>query len=131
MAGATYQLDAVKFYGGYQQLVSSGGDTIADAKNPMAATRNQQEWVGISYQVDPFLRLAAGYFHGNVNHGGGSGNLGVIGAWYNLSKSTFLYATAGAIFNGGNGNFAVEGNDSLPIAGHHQQGGYLGVMHYF
>jgi predicted porin len=129
--GGNYQWEALKFYVGYQQLVSSGQDTVADVKNPAGATRSQQEWVGIGYQVSPFLRVAAAYYHGNVNHGGGNGNLGAIGAWYNLSKRTLLYATAGAMFNGGIANYGVEVNDSLPLAGHNQQGGYFGVLHYF
>jgi predicted porin len=130
-AGATYQIESVKFYLGYQQLVSSGQDTVPDAKNPNGANRSQQEWVGVNYQVTPFLRVAAAYYHGNVNHGGGNGNLGAIGAWYNLSKRTMLYATAGAMFNGGIANYGVEVNDALPLAGHNQQGGYFGVLHYF
>ncbi|WP_413188661.1 porin [Paraburkholderia sacchari] len=131
MAGATYQLNAVKLFGGYQALVSSGQDTVADSLNPTASTRSQQEWLGAQYQVDPALMLQAAWFHGNVNHGGGSGNLGVLGASYALSKRTVLYATFGAMFNGRNSNFPVETNDALPLPGHNQQGGFLGMMHYF
>jgi predicted porin len=131
MIGATYQLSALKFYTGYQQLVSSGKDTVVDPTNPAGATRNQQEWVGASYQVNDALAFQAGWFHGNVNHGGGSGNLGVVGTTYNFSRRTLLYATLGAMFNGGNANFPVETADSLPFPGHNQQGGYFGMMHYF
>jgi predicted porin len=131
MAGATYQLSALKFYTGYQQLVSSGKDTVVDATNPVGATRNQQEWLGATYQVNAALAFQAAWFHGNVNHGGGSGNLGVVGTTYNLSKRTFLYATFGAMFNGGSAAFPVETADQLPLPGHNQQGGYFGMMHYF
>ncbi|AXF20400.1 porin [Burkholderia pyrrocinia] len=131
MIGGTYQFDALKFYAGYQALVSSGSDTVARADNPTASTRNEQEWFGASYQVNPALALMAGWYHGHANHGGGSGNLGVVGATYNLSKRTFLYATFGTMFNGANSNFPVETADSLPLVGHNQQGGYLGMMHMF
>ncbi|MCR4471583.1 porin [Burkholderia sp. SCN-KJ] len=131
MIGATYQVSALKLYAGYQQLVSSGKDTVADSTNPVKATRNQQEWLGATYQVNSALSFQVGWFHGNVNHGGGSGNLGVVGTTYSLSKRTFLYATFGAMFNGGIASFPVETADSLPLQGRNQQGGYIGMMHYF
>ena len=131
MAGATYTLGGVKFYAGYQQLVSSGQDTVATSFNPFAATRSQQEWIGAAYQASPALSVQAAWYHGNVNHGGGSGNLGAIGTTYNLSKRTFLYLTVGAMFNGKNSAFPVETADSQPLPGHNQQGGYFGIMHYF
>ena len=131
MAGVTYTLGPVKFYTGYQQLVSSGQDTVATTFNPYAATRSQQEWVGASYQATPALSVQAGWYHGNVNHGGGTGNLGAIGTTYNLSKRTFLYLTVGAMFNGKQSAFPVETADSLPLPGHNQQGGYFGIMHFF
>lgn len=131
MIGGTYQFSALTFYAGYQALVSSGSDTVASANNPAASTRNQQEWLGIAYQVNYALAVQAAWYHGNANHGGGNGNLGALGATYNLSKRTFLYAAVGAMFNGANANFPVEAADSLPLAGHNQQGGYFGMMHLF
>ncbi|MBB5423142.1 porin [Paraburkholderia sp. CNPSo 3155] len=131
MAGVTYQLSAVKFYTGYQALVSSGADTVATTFNPYAATRSEQVWLGASYQATPALAFQAGWFHGNVNHGGGTGNLGVLGTTYNLSKRTFMYLTVGAMFNGKNAAFPVETAESQPLPGHNQQGGYFGIMHYF
>ncbi|WP_168788670.1 porin [Paraburkholderia aromaticivorans] len=131
MVGATYQVGGLKFYTGFQQLVSSGQDTLATSFNPAAATRSQQEWVGASYQATPALAFQAGWYHGNVNHGGGSGNLGAIGTTYNLSKRTFLYLTVGEMFNGKNSAFPVETADSQPLPGHNQQGGYIGIMHFF
>jgi predicted porin len=131
MIGATYQLGVFKLYGGYQLLVSSGADTVATSFNPHAATRSQQEWAGATWQVSPALAFQAGWFHGNVNHGGGEGNLGVLGTTYNLSKRTFVYLTVGAMFNGKNAAFPVETADSPPLPGHNQQGAYFGMMHYF
>jgi predicted porin len=130
MIGGTYTLGQFKLYGGYQ-LLASGGDTVATSFNPLAATRSQQEWVGASYQASPALAFQAAWFHGNVNHGGGTGNLGVLGTTYNLSKRTFVYLTVGAMFNGKNAAFPVETADSPPLPGHNQQGGYFGIMHYF
>ncbi|SAL26668.1 porin protein [Caballeronia choica] len=131
MAGATYVIGPVKFYAGYQQLVSSGQDTVADSFNPYGATRAQQEWLGATYQATDALALQAGWYHGNVNHGGGTGNLGAIDTTYYLSKRTFLYMTVGAMFNGKPSAFPVETADSQPLPGHNQQGGYFGIMHFF
>jgi predicted porin len=131
MAGVTYQLGPVKLYTGYQQLVSSGQDTVATAFNPFAATRSQQAWLGASYQATAALAFQAAWYYGNVNHGGGQGNLGALATTYNLSKRTFLYLTVGAMFNGKSSAFPVEATDSPPLPGHNQQGGYLGIMHYF
>lgn len=131
MIGATYQIDALKIYGGFQQLYSSGADTVADSLNPAGATRSQQEWIAASYRLTPALAFQAGWFHANVNHGGGSGNLAVLGAVYSLSKRTSLYATVAGMFNGGKAAFPVETNDSAPLPGHNQQGGYFGMIQYF
>jgi predicted porin len=131
MIGGTYTLGPVKLFTGYQLLVSSGQDTVATTFNPFAATRSQQEWLGASWQATSALAFQAGWYHGNVNHGGGTGNLGALGTTYNLSKRTFLYLTVGAMFNGKQSAFPVETADSLPLPGHNQQGGYLGIMHYF
>lgn len=131
MAGATYKLNNLMLYAGYQQLVSSGQDTVADTNNPLAATRNQQEWVGLTYQFTSAFQMQAAYFHANVNHGGGVGNLGVIGASYALSKRTTINGTVGAVFNGGKANFALEAGDIAPLQGHNQQGGYVGIVHVF
>ncbi|MFM0016809.1 porin [Paraburkholderia sediminicola] len=131
MVGATYQLQAWKFYTGYQQLVSSGSETVVDSTNSVGATRANQEWVGVSYQVNPALQLQAAWYHTNVNHGGGTANLGAVGGQYNLSKRTFIYAEFGAMFNGANASFPVETQDSPPEQGHNQQGVYVGIMHMF
>lgn len=131
MAGATYVWNSLKFYAGYQQLVSSGTDTIAEPNNPTAATRTNQEWVGLNYQATSALQLEAAVYHANVNHDGGQGTLGVLGANYSLSKRTLLYSTLGMMFNHGNAAFPVETYDAGPLPGHNQQGFYVGMMHFF
>lgn len=131
MAGGTFTWEQIKILGGFEQLVSSGHDTIAEANNPTASTRSQQEWLGVNWQASAALLLRAGVFHANVNNGGGSGTLGVVGADFYISKRTSFYGTFGAMFNGGSAAFPVETADQTPLAGHHQQGGYFGVMHYF
>jgi predicted porin len=131
MIGGTYQLGAFKLYGGYQLLASSGADTVATSLNPYGATRSQQEWLGANYQATSALAFQAGWYHGTVNHGGGTGNLGALGATYNLSARTVVYLTVGAVINGKNAAFPVEATDSPPLPGHNQQGGYFGIMHYF
>jgi predicted porin len=131
MAGGIYTWNTLKFFAGYQALVSSGEDTVATAENPTIATRMQQYWGGLTFQPTQALQFEAAIFHANVNHDGGTGTLGVLGANYNLSKRTFIYSTLGLMFNRGNAAFPVETQDSVPLAGHNQQGFYLGVMHYF
>ncbi len=131
MAGATYAFNSAKFYAGYAQLYSSGKDTLPDSLNPVGATRANQEWVGLTYQLTPALILESAVFHGNVNHGGGSATLGVLGANYSLSKRTMLYSTLGLMFNRGQAQFPVETGNSAPLPGKNQQGVYAGVMHYF
>jgi predicted porin len=112
-------------------MFSSGSDTVVDSTNTVGATRANQEWVGVSYQVNPALQVQAAWYHTNVNHGGGTANLGAVGAEYNLSKRTFIYAEFGAMFNGANAAFPVETQDSPPEQGHSQQGVYMGIMHMF
>ncbi|CAE6826095.1 porin [Paraburkholderia domus] len=131
MIGGSYKIGDAKLYAGYSLIASSGADTLADPTNPTAATRNQMEWLGINYQVSVSLQLIAAVYHANVNHGGGSGTLGVIGADYFLSKRTTLYATVGSMFNGGSAAFPVEVSDVQPQSGRSQQGAYFGVVHYF
>lgn len=131
MLGATYQFNALKLYTGYQVLASSGANTVADTTNPYAATRNQQEWVGATYQISPALQLQGAWFHANVNHGGGVGNLAVLGASYALSKRTVLEGTFGSVFNGGKASFALETGDTGPEQGRSQKGGYVGIVHTF
>jgi len=131
MVGANYTLGTVKLFAGYQRLATDENDTVADALNPTAATRNDQAWIGATYAVTPLLILDAGWYHARVNHDGGSANLGAIGATYFLSKRTFLYATFGSVNNRGNAAFPVITYDVAPLPGHSQQGTYLGMMHYF
>ncbi|MEM5316487.1 porin [Paraburkholderia sp. JHI869] len=131
MVGATYSWGPLKFYGGYQQLWSSGSDTTVTADNPLGATRNSQEWVGLNYQATDALQLIAAAYHASVNHNGGSATLGAIGANYSLSKRTLLYSTVGMMFNHGNAAFPVEAQDSPPLPGHNQQGFYFGINHFF
>lgn len=131
MIGGSYQVGAAKVYAGYSLIASSGADTVADVSNPAGATRNQMEWLGVNYQVGVALQLIAAVYHANLNHGGGNGTLGVIGADYLLSKRTILYASAGSMFNGGRAAFPVEVADAGPQPGHTQQGAYFGIVHYF
>lgn len=131
MIGGSYKIGPVKLTAGYSLIASSGEDTVADATNPTAATRNQMEWVGVNYQISAPLQLIAAVYHANVNNGGGSGTLGVVAANYYLSKRTMLYGTVGSMFNGGKAAFPVEVSDSQPLPGRNQQGAYFGMVHYF
>ena len=131
MIGANYKLGPAKLFAGFQRLASDEGDTVAEASNPTAATRNDQGWIGANYEATPFLTLQAGWYHARVNRDGGSANLGAIGATYYLSKRTLFYATLGSVSNRGNAAFPAITYQPGPAAGHGQQGTYVGMMHSF
>ena len=77
------------------------------------------------------MTLIGAGFHVNVNNGGGNANLFMLGANYNLSKRTLLYAGLGNVRNGDNANFSVEATNNNPLPGQSQTGGYVGVSHSF
>lgn len=129
--GGAYQAGSVKMFAGYS-LIRSGAATVADASNPTAATRHQMVWLGAAWSATPALTLLAGGYHASLNRDGGNATLLALGANYNLSKRTLLYATIGTVMNRGNAAFSVEVTpDTKPMAGATQQGVYTGIMHSF
>ena len=129
-AGATYVVGSLKLFGGYS-LTRSGGATVADADNPMAANKQQQFWLGGNYQVSPALTLVGGAYRAIRNNSAGNGTLLALGANYFFSKRTLLYGTVGTVMNGGNAAFSVEAGSNRPLAGASQQGIYTGIVHQF
>lgn len=123
--GGTYRIDKLKLYVGYENLRAP--DVAAGSPDKV-----NHYWIGANYDVSPQLTLIGSVFRANVNNNGGSANLFMVGANYNLSKRTLLYVGAGTVRNNGNANFALEAGDSFgPGAGKSQNGGYFGVAHSF
>lgn len=129
-AGATYAAGNLKLYGGYS-LTRSGGATVPDADNPLAANKQQLFWLGANYQLSPAITVIGGAYRAIRNQGAGNGTLLALGANYNFSKRTLVYATVGTVLNGANAAFSVEAGNNRPLAGASQQGFYTGVVHLF
>lgn len=121
--GGTVTLDKLKLFAGFENL---------RAPNVIGANpdRANMVWLGANYQATAALTLIAAAYHTNVNKGVGSANLFMLGANYNLSKRTLLYATIGTLRNSANSSFAVE-YGSGGIAGQNQNAFYTGISHSF
>ncbi|WP_061539477.1 porin [Collimonas fungivorans] len=121
--GGTYTIDKLKLYAGYENI--SAPDTAA----PTDPDKLSHYWIGANYTLTPALTLIGGAFHAKLNHDAGSASLFMVGANYNLSKRTLLYAAVGTVRNKGNADFGTEFDSPLP--GHAQNGGYAGISHTF
>ncbi|MBN3858666.1 porin [Paraburkholderia sp. Ac-20340] len=86
---------------------------------------------GLGYQFTPFFRVTSGFYYlrdrnDSANHSAEY----AIGAEYNLSKRTLLYAQAGYVANRGNMNQAITYGE--PVApGISTTAAMLGVRHTF
>jgi predicted porin len=128
-AGVVYAIGDLKLYAG-NSLIRSGAATVADAANPMAATRQHMYWLGANYQATPALILLGGAYRALRNRGG-NGTLIALGATYNFSPTTLLYATAAAVANDGNAAFSTETSGRRPAAGAGQKSLYAGLVQGF
>ena len=92
-------------------------------------------WAGVTYNSPGALKVMTGVAHIHQRDGHGSATLVAVGPTYNLSKSTYLYTTAGYVINGKNTNFSPiaqpVGSAFNPALGRNQFGFYSGIMHYF
>jgi predicted porin len=122
--GGTLTLDKLKLFVGYQGLSAPG--VFASQGNPDKA---YQFWLGATYQVARSLTLIGGAYHVNLNQNSGSASLFTLGANYNLSKRTLLYANLGTVRNGAQTSFAVETGTS--VTGQNQNAFYAGVSYRF
>ncbi|WP_408271789.1 porin [Paraburkholderia agricolaris] len=120
---------------------------IAPDTTPGLASTANHYWLGTNYQATPYLLLTIGAYHVDVGNGNGDAThdahghatMYEIGSTYNLSKRTFLYATAAYVRNSGNSTFSLEPNNpglnnsnlDNPLPGHSQTGAYLGINHSF
>lgn len=96
LAGATYEPDdyvafgselkfgALRFAGGYMN------ETTANAA-PATASRTENYWSGMTYNVSYDINLGAGYYVTNLPTAKGRKNLAIVSAVYLLSKRTRLY----------------------------------------
>lgn len=122
--GGTATFDKTKLFAGYENLRAD-----ADPAGVKADKANLY-WLGVNYQATSALQLIGAVYHTKVNKDVGKASLFVLGANYNLSKRTVLYATVGTVRNGANTDFAVEyGNGG--IKGQNQNAFYTGIAHSF
>ena len=122
--GGIVKLDALKLYGTFQRI--NAPDAAAGA--PSAANHY---WIGATYDVTHVLTLIGTVFRTDVNNDAGHATLFMVGANYNLSKRTMLYATYGRVQNSKNAAFSVEATNNNPLPGQGQNGAYTGIVHSF
>lgn len=119
-----------------------------DTPAGLARTANYY-WGGVTYDATPFLHLQGAVYSMKIDAGqwtadhSGEGRSTIVGlgTMYDLSKRTFLYATAAHVFNSANANFGVNpqgpglgngnGLGASPLPGHGQTGVYAGIETLF
>lgn len=140
IVGANLRLGQFTIQGAATRMVAP--DTPAG----LASTANHY-WLGTNFQATPALLLTIGAYHVDVGNGSGDAThdahghatMYEIGSTYNLSKRTFLYATAGYVRNSANATFSLEPNNpgsnnsnlDNPLPGKSQTGAYVGINHAF
>lgn len=123
-AGGSWKLDKLKLFAGYQYQTAP--DMVPSVGNPDKA---QQFWLGAQYQILPNLTLIPAVFHSKLNQNTGSASLFMLGANYNLSKQTILFASIGTLRNSALSSFAIEVGNS--VVGANQSAFYAGVSKSF
>lgn len=121
--GGSVTLGSAKLFAAYEQL--SAPDVLS------GPDKAKQYWLGARYQVISPLTLIGAAYHTTVNKKGGSANLFMLGAEYNVSKRTLLYASVGRVMNRGAASFPVFAENTGPVAGGAQNGLYAGIAHSF
>jgi predicted porin len=126
--GAAFTGSVIKLQAAYTYM--------AAPQAPASAPRYADyAWFGATYNAPGPIKVAATVAHLHQRNGFGSATLVALSPTYNLSKRTYLYATAGYVLNGKNTNFSpVEqpvGSIYNPATGHNQLGFFSGIMHYF
>lgn len=140
--GATYTLNPVELYAGYQILsapdagasnpnavaVNSTANTGA-TYNPYAsvyATHASMSWLGAVWTVIPQVKVRGAWFHTSINDNVGHANLFTVGTEYYFRPNMFWYATVGEVVNSGHAEFAADIGTAPPAPGHNQFSGYSG-----
>jgi predicted porin len=130
--GGNVTISNVKLFAGWQNLSAPAQDiSTAPAGSMASANKANQFWLGANFQATPALTLIGAAYHVKLNHDVGSANLFMVGANYNLSKRTLLYASVGTIRNGSNTDFQVQTGDSTGLTGQNQNTFYTGISHSF
>jgi len=122
--GGSWTLDNLKLFAGYQYQTAP--DMVTSIGNPDKA---QQFWLGAQYQIAPNLTLIPAVFYSKLNQNTGNASLFMLGANYNLSKQTILFASIGTLRNSPLSSFAIEVGNS--VVGVNQSAFYAGVSQAF
>jgi predicted porin len=120
--GGSWNFGIVKFSGVYSQLDLGGGPLDAQQRN----------WfIGIAAPLGQWnLKASYGQMSGGGQVEGNKANQWAVGADYNLSKRTALYATVSAVDNT-NTAFSVSGTGSALTRGNNSSGAEIGMRHLF
>jgi predicted porin len=125
IVGGTYKFGPAKLYAAYDHITASDAAITA-------ATKLKHAWVGVRYEVTPALTLIGSVFHVTSDRVAGKATLGMVGADYNMSKRTLLYAAFGNVSNSSGANFGVDGGISgNPAVNQSQRTIYAGIAHSF
>lgn len=131
--GARYKLSAST------TLKAGWSHYAAPDAAPGGSRKADHTWFGVQHDVGSAWNLMAAVYNMRLGEGSGSagfkagtGTMLEIGGMYNLSKRTFLYASAAHVHNSATSNFSVRPSSGRsPGVGQGQSGTYLGVMHNF
>ncbi|SFI47002.1 Outer membrane protein (porin), partial [Collimonas sp. OK307] len=91
IVGGTFTVDQLKMFAGYENV------SAPDTASPSAPDKINHYWIGANYVLTPAWTLIGAAFHAKLNHDAGSASLFMVGANYNLSKRTLLYAAVGTM----------------------------------
>jgi predicted porin len=102
-------------------------------KNPAESGRDDFELIsaGLGYQFSPFFRVTSGFYYlKDRNVSANQSGLFVVGAEYNLSRNTLLYAQVGHVNNRGNMSQTIEYGAPVP-EGQGSTAAMIGLRHSF
>ena len=85
--GAELVFGSLRFAGGYMNENQNSAEPAADV-------RTLNYWGGVTYDVNPFMRLGGAYYITDLPNSGGKRSQGIVSMTYSLSKRTRLYAEA-------------------------------------
>jgi predicted porin len=127
--GGSWNFGFMKVSGFYGQIDASGIPAAISSNNH---AKRENWYVGLSA---PFgqanLKFSYGSTNGKDMFSGDDSTQWAIGADYNLSKRTALYATWSSINNDGRSQFVVSTQSSFLTPGNNSTGGQVGIRHSF
>jgi predicted porin len=142
IVGATFKLDPVTFYGGWENLSAPqgnkglvGGSTPIEnpgATNPLVygsvfASHANMTWLGAVWQATPKIAVRGAWFYTQVNDHAGGANLFTVGSEYSLTKNLLVYLTGGEVLNRGASNFSADIYAPPPKPGGSQFTAFSGI----